>query len=75
MFKRLLCLITYSCFNMAQIGCMDNSKHADTCLGYDYKNYHYVQCSCPCYRYPHLLDRDTCARCGHFHEVNSLDIK
>ncbi len=47
-------------------GCMDNSYHADACAPYDYKNYHYVECSCPCDRYAQLYSRGLCGGCHHF---------
>lgn len=51
----------------AKPGCMDNSKHADLCDGWDYKDYYYVYCNCPCDRYPHTFDRDRCTQCLHYH--------
>ena len=50
----------------AQLGCMDKSQHGYTCDGYDYKKLHYVQCACPCERYPRLDRRGQCIRCGHY---------
>lgn len=53
----------------AKMGCMDNSKHGDTSNGYDYKNYHYVYCTCPCERYKQSFNRGRCEQCWHFHDV------
>ncbi len=51
----------------ASENCMDNSKHGDTCDGYDYKKYYYVgDCDCPCERYAHSYKRNRCERCLHF---------
>ncbi len=47
-------------------GCMDNSYHADPCAPYDYKNYHYVDCDCPCERYAQLYNRGMCGGCHHY---------
>ncbi len=65
--KRFFCVIFcfYSALQAA-VGCMDNSYHADPCVAYDYKNYHYVCCSCRCARYAHSLNRGMCRRCGHY---------
>lgn len=51
-----------------QVGCMDNSKHLDTCDGCDYKTYHYVYCTCPCQRYARSYDRGRCEKCLHFRD-------
>ncbi len=48
------------------IGCLDDSKHTYTYDGYDYKNYHYVSCNCPCERYQWLFERGKCMKCGHY---------
>ena len=56
--------------------CMDNSYHANRCEAtYDYKNYHYVQCDCPCERYARSLERGTCRRCLHYHIPRDTKIK
>lgn len=59
----------------AAVGCMDNSYHADPCVRYDYKNYHYVCCSCRCDRYAHGLDRGKCRHCAHYRVPEPLKIK
>lgn len=46
---------------------MDNSQHANTCDGFDYKKYYYVNdCYCPCERYQRSFKRLRCERCLHF---------
>lgn len=55
------------CSVSASPDCLDNSYHANRCLGrYDYKNYHSVHCDCRCERYARSLDRGTCRRCQHY---------
>jgi hypothetical protein len=52
----------------AEIGCIDNSYHMDPCMPWcDDKQYHYVNCSCPCSQYAQSFDRGRCERCEHFH--------
>lgn len=46
-------------------GCMDNSQHLAE--KFDNKEYHYVQCNCPCQKlYELLADRAQCAKCFHY---------
>lgn len=57
----------------SSIGCMDNSFHMECCYTKkscrcinccDTKNWHYVQCSCPC---KWIIDyRGKCRKCQHF---------
>lgn len=58
-------------------GCMDNSFHADPCVPYDYKNYHYVECNCRCERYSLLYTRGRCGGCHHYRvpQDPKLDIR
>lgn len=55
---------------ISQIGCMDNSHHLQQ--KYDSKEYHYVQCNCPCDRYAAVgkkaPSRNQCLECGHYHD-------
>ena len=51
---------------MACIGCMDTSKHTKIKDGYDYKTLHYVECSCPCHKYRHLMRKGKCFKCRHY---------
>lgn len=49
------------------IGCMDNSKHANKYLGYDYKTPYYVKCACDCKNYQILARHgNRCSRCKHY---------
>lgn len=51
----------------AEMGCMDNSYHAQQ--DYDYKQYHYVRCTCPCKNYRHFMSKGyRCSKCGHAHD-------
>lgn len=51
----------------AEIGCMDNSYHVQQ--DYDYKQYHYVRCTCPCKQYQHYMSKGyRCSKCGHAHD-------
>ena len=56
----------------AEIGCMTKSKHLES--AFDYKNYHYVQCNCPCWKYETSSDRGICSQCGHYHEPRRFEI-
>jgi len=51
--------------NYAAIGCQEKSWHLKK--KYDHKVYHYVQCNCPCHKYPQRAD-GTCSKCGHRHD-------
>jgi len=59
-------LILKNFYLFGSIGCMDRSKHTYIYDGYDYKNYHYVRCNCPCERYQQLPERGECMKCGHY---------
>ncbi|MGE0206513.1 MAG: hypothetical protein AB7R69_01565 [Candidatus Babeliales bacterium] len=59
----------------AEVGCMDNSKYANTYDGYDYKKYHLVYCSCPCDRYFHAYNRGRCEKCLHFRAPKQIQWK
>lgn len=45
-------------------GCMDNSWHL--ARPFDNKEYHYVQCNCPCRKLN--IARGECTECGHKHD-------
>jgi hypothetical protein len=47
----------------ATVGCMDNSYHLEK--DYDYKQYHFVECNCPCKA--KRTRHNKCAECLHFH--------
>ena len=53
------------------VGCMDNSWHLKRSP--DYKNYHYVECRCPCKQQTILENRGQCLRCGHYHSPRDFD--
>lgn len=46
--------------------CLDNSWHMTK--RYDSKEYHKVQCNCPCWKYKELPDRNKCSKCFHYHK-------
>lgn len=48
----------------AKVGCMDNSYHLSE--PFDNKDYHYVECNCPCKT--QLDERNMCVECRHYHE-------
>lgn len=58
------------------VGCMDFRKHAykcneegDICCNpYDYKQWHYVYCACPCNEYDARAKKGKCQNCWHYHE-------
>ena len=50
----------------ASVGCLDNDWHM--AKRYDYKNYHKVECNCPCWKYKQTNDRNKCTRCLHYHK-------
>ncbi|MEX0940809.1 MAG: hypothetical protein WDZ41_05610 [Candidatus Babeliales bacterium] len=65
--KKLLLALSLFMGNIyGEFGCMDNSKHLDTRTGPDFKNYHYVSCTCPCYRYKQSFKRGRCEECLHY---------
>lgn len=48
-------------------GCMDNSYRLTQ--QYDTKDYHYVDCNCPCEkRYKIINRKSTCSKCGHYRD-------
>lgn len=59
-------LATYF-YSFSAPGCMDNSRNLKSL--YDYKEYHIVECHCPCGQYKLLADRGQCTKCKHFHDV------
>ncbi len=61
----LSCSIYYHSFK-AEIGCMDNSWHLQK--RYDYKEYHFVSCNCPCSKGKLLNDRGKCLSCQHYRD-------
>jgi hypothetical protein len=59
--------------SVGEEGCMDKSKHAyfcnegcTICRSPDYKQLYYVNCSCPCSRFPQLQRFGQCLRCKHY---------
>lgn len=58
--------------------CLDNSWYMEREI--DLKEYHHVQCNCPCGKYTRsemfniLADRNRCFKCGHFHDSRPLPI-
>ena len=51
----------------SQVGCMDNSKHTNLKLGYDYKVPYFVKCACPCKTYEILARHgNKCSKCLHY---------
>lgn len=61
-------------------GCMDNSLHASQKYPYtcekecDLKQFHHVECSCPCERYGFDPVKYTCLKCGHYHCPKHLPV-
>ncbi len=49
----------------AAVGCLDNSWHLKKYP--DNKEYHEVECLCPCWKYKTNADRNQCTRCLHYH--------
>lgn len=69
----LFALIVFVSLVQAEPGCMDNSWHLQR--PFDSKDYHYVQCFCPCTkRHKILADRGKCTQCGHYREPKSFII-
>ena len=57
------------------VGCMNNSR--DLTQMFDYKNYEFVQCNCPCgssSRYQILADRGLCRECRHYRNVKPMQL-
>ena len=52
-----------------KVGCVDNSYHLKQ--KYDSKEYHYVECNCPCDTHAAFglksKYRNKCLECGHYH--------
>ncbi len=61
----MLFIISISLPLLTRVGCIDNSFHLKKWP--DFKQYHYVQCSCPCSEFAHVAERDKCLKCGHYH--------
>jgi|GEM_PF-2840467 len=60
---------------VCRIGCISNGAHLgdkNVRRRYDTKEYHYVQCNCPCVML--LGKKQTCAQCGHRHDQRRLII-
>lgn len=54
-------------------GCLDNSYHLTQ--AFDYKNYHLVQCNCPCEKqYKILSKRAQCSKCLHYRDPYVWDL-
>lgn len=53
----------------AAAGCLDNSWHMEKFP--DFKEYHAVQCNCPCWKYKQLADRNKCVKCLHYHDTTT----
>lgn len=76
--KRLCLLMLLLCSPLtmqAAVGCM--SKSTPLTESYDSKQYHYVQCNCPCGssgRYEILSQRGQCRECGHYHALKRMQI-
>ncbi len=51
-------------------GCQDNSRHLERGT-IDYKQWHYVACSCPCDKYQ-LRPDSRCSECEHLHTAVRL---
>lgn len=49
----------------ASVGCLDTSWNLRKCC--DTKEYHEVECLCPCWKYKTSPDRNQCMRCLHYH--------
>ena len=49
----------------ASVGCLDNSWHLKEFP--DTKEYHEIDCNCPCWKYKTSPDRNQCTRCLHYH--------
>ena len=69
-FPFLVLLVVQVC--KADIGCMDNSYHAQCCDQVDLKRYHFVECTCPCDKYAHSFNRGRCEKCWHFRIPKSI---
>lgn len=59
----------------AQIGCMKKSLDLCSPHGCDFKELHYVFCTCPCERYPLIVEKNRCSKCRHFRMIDALTLK
>lgn len=57
----------------ASNGCMDTSWHLEK--RFDYKEYHTVECNCPCWKYKELSDRNRCSKCLHYHKPEAFGVR
>jgi len=62
-------------------GCMARSRRAyhcnekdGSCCLTDYKRLHYVECSCPCWRYQHDFVGNRCLQCEHFRKPTEYEL-
>lgn len=76
MLYRIFIVITVPFGIFAAPDCMDNSWYLEK--ENDLKEYHHVQCNCPCGKYDRnetyqlLADRNRCFQCGHFHDPRPI---
>ncbi len=66
--KLYIRLIIVSAVNLtAAPGCIDNSYHLTKL--FDYKNYHYVSCNCPCQKQYKITSKQAqCQKCHHYRD-------
>lgn len=69
---KLLCvlLISLPLVIVSAPGCQDNSLHLERGT-IDYKQWHYVACTCPCDKYQ-LRPDNRCSECEHLHTAIRL---
>lgn len=79
-YRIFIVMISIQSFGIfAAADCIDNSWYMEREI--DLKEYHYVQCTCPCGKYTRnetftiLADRNRCFKCGHFHDPRPLKIE
>ncbi|MCL5875600.1 MAG: hypothetical protein M1114_03950 [Candidatus Dependentiae bacterium] len=76
----LFCTLIFTKELYSAIGCMDKSYHGYKILDsncephpIDYKTLYYVECDCPCERYPWDPKYMRCVRCRHYGKKISSD--
>lgn len=74
--QAIICVLLTMFWAMVALGapgCM--SKSRELSQRYDYKNYAFVQCNCPCGkspRYKILADRGQCIYCRHYRDARPI---
>ena len=67
----VIALFSFNNSTYAARCCQRKSKDLKT--KYDSKNFHYVECNCPCYEYILSPVGGICPQCGCYHDPDELE--